>query len=61
MAKFRCGVVPIKLETGRYNGAPVNNRICEMCDEGVVEDEFHVILNCSKYNDLHDCTSTSFS
>ena len=23
-----------------------------MCDEGVVEDEFHVILNCSKYSDL---------
>ena len=36
MAKFRCCVAPIKLETGRYNGTPVNNRICEMCDEGVV-------------------------
>ena len=23
-----------------------------MCDEGVVEDEFLVILNCSKYSDL---------
>ena len=23
-----------------------------MCDEGVVKDEFHVILNCSKYSDL---------
>ena len=23
-----------------------------MCDEGIVEDEFHVILNCSKYSDL---------
>ena len=30
MAKFRCGVAPIKLETGRYNGTPVNNRICEI-------------------------------
>ena len=29
------GVVlpPIKLEAGIYNGTPVNNRICEMCDE----------------------------
>ena len=50
MAKFRCGVAPIKLETGRYTGTPVNERLCEFCDIGAIEDEFHVIVNCTKYD-----------
>ena len=27
-AKFRCGVAPIKIETGRYENLDVNQRIC---------------------------------
>lgn len=51
-AKFRCGVAPIKIETGRYglNRVPVEERLCEYCN--VVEDEFHVIMQCSQYDDI---------
>ena len=48
-AKFRCGVAPIKLETGRYEGIPVKDRICPLCNLSV-EDELHVILECPTYN-----------
>ena len=54
-AKFRCGVAPIKLESGRYgqNFLPVDQRLCESC--GVVEDEYHVLMDCEMYRDIrHD-------
>ncbi len=28
MAKFRCGVAPLKIETGRYENIPLEARIC---------------------------------
>ena len=50
-AKFRCGTAPIKLETGRYEGLAVEDRICPICQKGV-EDEQHVLLECSLYDDI---------
>ena len=49
-AKFRCGVASIKIETGRYESLAVEERICPFCRN--IEDEMHVILDCSVYNDL---------
>ena len=47
-AKFRCGVAPIRLETGRYENIPEQERVCPYCNV-FVEDEFHVMLNCGLY------------
>ena len=51
-AKFRCRVAPIKLETVRYgqNRIPIDQRLCESC--GVVEDEYHVLIECNMYKDI---------
>ena len=49
-AKFRCGVAPIRIETGRYENIDLEHRLCHFCN--VIEDEMHVILDCSHYNDL---------
>lgn len=54
LAQFRCGILPIKIETGRYVGLNVNERLCNFCPDNVVEDETHFLLNCSKYNDLRE-------
>ena len=51
MAMFRCGVLPLRLETGRYKGEPVEDRICSMCVLNVVETEKHFLLQCPYYND----------
>ena len=51
-AKFRCGVAPVKIETGRFENLDVNQRLCHFCN--VVEDETHVILDCSAYDDLRN-------
>ena len=50
-AKFRCGVAPLKLETGRYEKKEVHERTCFNCSS-IVEDEIHVILKCPLYVDL---------
>ena len=50
--KFRCGVAPIRLETGRYENLPENERKCIFCNE--VESEQHVILHCPLYDDIRD-------
>ena len=49
-AKIRCGGAPIKIETGRYKSLAVEERICPFCSN--IEDEMHVILDCSVCNDL---------
>lgn len=48
LAKFRCGVAPIRLETGRYENLQENQRICPLCLDGV-ESELHVMLKCPIY------------
>ena len=47
--KFRCGVAPIRIETGWYEHLSVDERKCPFCNN--VEDEGHVLLNCHLYED----------
>ena len=44
-AKFRCGVAPLRIETGRYENLRLNERMCSVCS-GEVEDEAHVLFWC---------------
>ena len=53
LAKCRCGVAPLKIETGRYQSLPVNERICFHCDS-IVEDEIHVLMCCPLYEHLRN-------
>ena len=34
-AKFRCGVAPIRNETGRYEGLDLNSRTCPLCRNAI--------------------------
>ncbi len=55
-AKFRCGVLPINVEVGRYRGVKLENRTCPLCKNGV-ETEIHFLLECTEYDRgtfLHD-------
>ena len=51
LSRFRCGVAPIRLETGRYERLPVCERLCPFCND-TVENEIHVILSWPLYNDI---------
>ena len=48
--KFRCGVAPIRIETGWYKHLSVDERWCPFCNN--VEDEGQVLFNCHLYEDI---------
>lgn len=48
-AKFRCGILPLNLEVGRYRGIKVEDRTCPLCKNGV-ETEVHFLLECNMYD-----------
>ena len=50
LSQFRCGVLPLHIETGRYVNTPVADRLCLTCNENQIEDEKHLLFKCSKYN-----------
>ena len=42
-AKFRCGVAPLRIETGRFENIPLDERNCLFCN--VIESESHALLD----------------
>lgn len=58
LGKFRCGVAPLRIETGRYTGIPVNLRHCVLCNDGNIEDEKHVLIECETYTNIRNVLIT---
>ena len=54
LAQFRCGILPIKVETGRFTQIPQEFRLCILCDSNSVEDERHFLFECSFYEDIRN-------
>ncbi len=51
LAQLRIGVLPLKIETVRQYNVKVEDRICELCDLDV-EDENHVVCSYPTYADI---------
>ena len=49
LARLRSGILPLKIETGRYRQQPVEQRTCDMCNSGSVETESHFMFDCQLY------------
>ena len=49
LAQLRLGILPLHIETGRYNQTAVEDRLCNICNSNEVEDEAHFLFNCSAY------------
>ena len=54
LAQFRCGILPLKVETGRYQNIPLEYRLCIVCRENEIETESHFLLHCEKYKEIRD-------
>ena len=46
VTKIKCGVLPLRVETGRFKNTPRELRTCQICEEGVVETEYHFLFEC---------------
>ena len=53
-ASLRCGVAPLRIETGRHCGLAVDERLCQLCQDGSIEDEMHFLINCSSHTHIRD-------
>ena len=49
-AQFRLGILPIKIETGRFSRQELENRTCDVCTSGEIEDEVHFLCICLGYS-----------
>ena len=48
--KFRTSNHYLPIETGRWNKIPLEDRICTLCNENYIADEFHYLLKCQFFN-----------
>ena len=51
---MRISAHELSIEAGRYKGVFRENRICESCYSGDIEDEEHFLLHCSKFSAKRD-------
>ncbi len=57
LANFRGGTAPIRIETGRYENIPLEQRSCFYCKKfnlNIIESEIHVLTECPLYCDTRD-------
>ena len=52
LTRWRLSSIDINIETGRYKHIPRHDRICNCCTSNEIEDENHVIFECSAYNEI---------
>ena len=50
IAQIRMGILPIRIETGRFTNMKIKDRICQFCNTGAIEDELHFMFHCSLYD-----------
>lgn len=51
-AQFRCGILPLGIEVGRYRDIPLDKRLCQVCEKNEIEDEIHFLCHCLKYDEI---------
>lgn len=52
IARIRMGVFPLRIETGRWRGLPLEERLCTNCDMNEVENEKHFLCVCPRHTNL---------
>lgn len=52
LVKFRTCNHRLPIEKGRWENVERNNRICNLCNNSSIGDEFHFLLECSYFDHL---------
>jgi len=50
LTKLRISAHDLEIERGRYKGEIVEERLCQLCSAGVLEDELHFFTDCKRYS-----------
>ena len=54
LVKLRIGCHNLRVETGRYDKIPLEERICPLCIGNKIEDETHLLLDCQRHSSMRD-------
>ena len=54
LVRFRISSHQLRIETGRYEKIPRDERICYFCTGNKIEDENHFLLDCKAYSQIRD-------
>ena len=49
---FKTSCHTLEIEKGRHQHIPRENRLCKLCSDRVIEDEYHFLLCCSFYSNI---------
>ena len=52
VAKFRCSDHNLMIQVGRHKNIALENRTCTKCSANYIEDEVHLLIDCSAYQNL---------
>ncbi len=52
ISRLRMCAHNLAIETGRHKSKPIEDRLCDVCN--VIEDEMHLIMFCTKFNELRE-------
>ena len=62
ISRIRLSSHALRIETGRYgvNRVDRNQRLCLICNENDIEDEFHFIFVCNRYDRIRNLYLRTF-
>jgi endonuclease/exonuclease/phosphatase family metal-dependent hydrolase len=60
LIRFRCGSHALGIETGRWHGIARQNRLCTKCPARLIDDEYHMVMECSALHSVRDDYSDLF-
>ena len=61
VSQLKFGILPLKIETDRYQGIPTENRLCKICDLQVPEDELHFLFDCPALDPVRNLAKDFFT
>ncbi len=54
LSQLRYGILPLRVETGRFVNEKRCERICTLCNNGNIEDQIHFLFYCKLYDTQRD-------
>ena len=54
LVKLRISSHKLRIETGRYDNIPRDERLCNLCNCNRIEDETHFLLDCPSFSSTRD-------
>ena len=55
LSRLRCSAHHLEIEKGRWTKTPIEERLCKMCDNSKIGDEYHLTMECKTFRTKRAC------